>query len=117
MNAVPASIALLFLSIGSVVILWGLLSPPENLPAWSRSHDKLLHALAFALLAVLASMSWPDIDHAKMWVWLVLVGLGSECLQQLSPHRKFCWRDTTANAIGAAMGLGLVSFANAHFMS
>lgn len=103
------TIALSLLCIGSVVVLWGLLSPVQNLPVWSRRHDKLLHVFAFAVLAILACLSWPDMSRQKMWILLTGLGLVSECLQQLTPSRRFCWIDSAANATGAASGILLVT--------
>jgi VanZ family protein len=105
------TIALSLLFMGSAIVLWGLLSPVQNLPVWSHRHDKLLHILAFAVLAILACLSWPDISRQKIWVLLTGLGLASECLQQLTPSRRFCWIDSAANAAGAALGILLVTIA------
>lgn len=109
MRLLPPQVSLALLCLCTVVVLWGLLSPIQRLPAWSHRHDKLLHAAAFALLAVLAYASWPGISVLGLWCVLVLAGLASEGLQQLTAERCFCWRDAAANAIGAAIGLGLLS--------
>ena len=108
MNIGLSNIALGLLGLGIAVVLWGLLSPVQRLPAWSHKHDKLLHALAFAVLAALAHVSWPSAHVGKLWGILVVAGLASEGLQQLTPDRRFCWRDAVANAIGSALGLGLM---------
>lgn len=117
MIIVLPTVALALLCLGAAVVLWGLLSPVGRLPAWSHRHDKVLHALAFAILAVLCYLSWPGVHLVALWVLLVLAGLASEGLQQLTPQRRFCWRDATANAIGAAVGLGLVAASPALFTS
>lgn len=104
-----SDMALVLLCFCALVVLWGLLSPVRRLPAWSHRYDKLLHAIAFAVLAVLAYASWPGAHLMVLWLILVLAGLASEGLQQLTPERRFCWRDAVANAAGAAIGLGLVS--------
>ncbi len=109
------NLPLILLVMGAAVVLWGLLSPVQRLPAWSHKHDKLLHALAFAAFAILASLSWPNFHHMGLWLLLVLIGLASEGLQQLTPERKFCWRDAIANAIGAALGLGLINLFHTAF--
>ena len=107
MSTLLSDVALVLLCLGAMVVLWGLLSPVKRLPAWSHKHDKLLHAVAFAVLAALAYASWPGIHLVGLWLALSLAGLASEGLQQLTPERRFCWRDAAANAAGAAVGLGL----------
>ena len=109
MNMFPGNMALGLLCLGAAVVLWGLLSPVQRLPTWSHKHDKLLHAVAFAVLAVLVHASWPSAHLGKLWLILVLAGFASEGLQQLTPSRRFCWRDAVANAVGSAVGLGLVA--------
>lgn len=111
MTQLVPSIALALLGVGVVVVLWGLLSPVRSLPAWSHRHDKLLHALAFAVFAVLASLGWPEVSPWALWLALTLAGLAGEGLQHLTPDRRFCWRDAVANAMGAALGIGLVTVA------
>ena len=107
MSTLFSDVALALLCLGALVVLWGLLSPVKRLPTWSHKHDKLLHAVAFAVLAALAYASWPGIHLVGLWLALSLAGLASEGLQQLTPERRFCWRDAAANAAGAAVGLGL----------
>ncbi len=100
-----AYLAGLLLTMCSGLVFLGLVVPVERLPLWTRTHDKLLHAAAFALLAVLASLSLPDTRAMVLWVVLAAAGLMGEIAQHLSPHRQFCWRDALANALGAAAGL------------
>lgn len=108
MSGIALSPAAWFFALCAVVLVigWGMLSPVERLPLWSRTHDKLMHGAAFALLAVLASLSLPQAHALTLWVALVVAGIGGEVAQHLSPHRQFCWRDAAANAVGAAVGLG-----------
>ena len=110
MSTLFSDVALALLCLGALVVLWGLLSPVKRLPTWSHKHDKLLHAVAFAVLAALAYASWPGIHLVGLWLALSLAGLASEGLQQLTPERRFCWRDAAANAAGAAVGLGLAGW-------
>lgn len=110
MSTLLSDVALVLLCLGAMVVLWGLLSPVKRLPAWSHKHDKLMHAMAFAVLAVLAYASWPGIHLVGLWLALSLAGLASEGLQHLTPERRFCWRDAAANAAGAAVGLGLAGW-------
>lgn len=102
-----SQLAQLLLGTVVVAVLWGLLSPIRNLPAWSLRHDKLLHMAGFAVLGLLSCASWPSVDMLALWILLVLAGIASEGLQHFTADRRFCWRDAVANAAGAAVGIGL----------
>ncbi len=99
---------LLLVGLGCVV-LWGLTSPISKLPTWAQTHDKVWHLLVFVMFAILASISWPEVHPLFLLLSLVLVGFASEVVQGLTPYRRFCWRDGIADAIGAALGIGLVA--------
>jgi len=77
----------------------GCLIPSRWLPR--LPNDKLLHFLAYAVLALLAGQI---ADSRMEWVlWLVGLFFASwaiEGLQNWVPERKFCWRDLGANAAG-----------------
>ncbi len=105
MTILPTWVYLLLLCCSIAVVLWGLLSPPHALPQWTLRHDKLWHTLAFGTFAVLASTVWPNASPVFLWCTLFVAGIGSECLQQLTNTRRFCWFDVAANGIGAAIGL------------
>lgn len=92
---------LLFALTGSLA-LWGMLTRHHRVPEWVHRHDKAMHFLAFALLAALAQGAWPEATGLTLWVGLSLLGLLTEGLQHLLTSRRFCWRDATANAMGAA---------------
>jgi hypothetical protein len=111
MSGYHINVFAVLLGLSACAICWGLLSPVHALPAWSRSHDKLLHVGAFAFLAVLANLWLPEAPVWGLWGMLVLAGLAGEVAQHFSVHRRFCWRDAVANAIGAAAGLGGVQWA------
>jgi hypothetical protein len=113
MSPLPVNGFAILLCLAAGVVCWGLLSPVHALPAWSRSHDKLLHGLAFAALAVLANLWLPDAPVAGLWVAMVLAGLAGEVAQHFTAERRFCWRDAVANAVGAAVGLGGVQWGGA----
>jgi VanZ family protein len=105
MIALPISIYAILLGISACVVCWGLMCPVQSLPAWFRHHDKLLHALAFAGMAVLTTLWLPTVPSLFIWAALVLAGLGGEVAQNFTEQRKFCWRDAIANSVGAAVGL------------
>lgn len=92
--------ASLFIGAALAVSL-GCLVPNRWLPP--LPNDKLMHALAFALLAGLAIRMADDRFDAMLWMaGLVVAGWVIECVQQLVPDRRFCWRDIAANTGGVA---------------
>jgi hypothetical protein len=99
----------LFLAALAAVAL-GCLVPNSWLPP--LPNDKLLHFGAFAGLAALAL----PLAHGRLQGLLALGGVliaswAIECLQQLVPERRFCWRDMAANACGiGAVGAGAFLF-------
>lgn len=110
MSSLPVNVFAVLLGLSVCIICWGLLSPVHALPAWSRTHDKLLHGGAFAFLAVLANLWLPHAPVLGLWCGLVFIGLAGEVAQHFTVHRRFCWRDAVANALGAAVGLGGVQW-------
>lgn len=100
----------IMLCLAAILVFWGLLSPVHSLPPWSRSHDKLLHGVAFAVLAMLANLWMPEAQVFGLWSFIVVVGLVGEIAQHFTADRRFCWRDAVANAVGAAIGLSGVQW-------
>lgn len=98
-------ICAVLLSLATIGLFWGLLSPVHCLPLWAHRHDKLWHAVAFAILALLARGCWPGVAAWQLWMALSVVGLVGEGLQHFTVHRRFCWRDALFNALGAAVVL------------
>lgn len=104
----------ILLCLVAAVVCWGLLSPVNALPAWSRTHDKLMHGCAFAILAALANLWLPQAHVVGLWGAIVLAGLAGEVAQHFTAERRFCWRDAVANAVGATAGLGGVQWGLAY---
>lgn len=77
--------------------------------AITLGHDKLNHAAAFAVLATLGYVAWPD-HRTKLAVLLVLIAAAIECLQGLQMIGRYrdAW-DWAAGCFGLACGL---QFAN-----
>jgi VanZ family protein len=73
-----------------------------------QSGDKLVHASAYAALALCWRLALPSRVRSS-WVLLGVFMLGAviECLQGLTPWRQFEWADMLANGSGAALGLCL----------
>jgi hypothetical protein len=81
----------------------GCLVPNRWLPR--LPNDKLMHFAAFGGLAALAlPLAHSRTEAALLLGALLAGGWAIECLQQLLPDRRFCWRDMAANA----GGIGLV---------
>ena len=89
----------------AVVLTLALIPPSPYVPTlwW----DKANHALAFAVLAVLGSCSYPGRTSA---VLLGLLGYGVliELLQALTPYRTAEFADVLADAVGLVLGSQLV---------
>lgn len=91
---------IVFLATGGAVAA-GCLLPARWLPP--LPHDKLLHFMAFAGLAVLALRIEPGWTQRMAWLGgLLLAGFAIELLQKLVPGRDFCWHDMRANTAGIA---------------
>ena len=91
----------MLLGLATAAVAAGCLVPNRWLPP--LPNDKFLHFASFAVLAGLALRVAQDRGQAVMWLLGLLLGGGLiECLQNLVPDRKFCWRDIAANAAGIA---------------
>jgi VanZ family protein len=87
---------------GVLAVAWVSLLPPDDLPQDVQVSDKVVHALAYAVLgalAVLSSFRWPAAIAA-----VVVIGLLLEIAQGLSGYRSFEWADLLADAVGATVG-------------
>ena len=73
--------------------------------AFTFNHDKLNHAAAFAVLAALGSLGWPE-RKAKLVVFLLLIGAAIEILQgtQLVARDRDVF-DWLADCAGMVCGL------------
>jgi VanZ family protein len=90
-----------FWSCAVVVLVLALIPPSRYMP--STPWDKLNHALAFAVLAVLAIWSYRT-RVAVMLTGLLVYGGLIELLQGLTPYRSAEWGDWLADAVGLALG-------------
>jgi VanZ family protein len=85
----------------SAALVAGCLVPNRYLPR--LPNDKLLHFAGFAILGGLALRTAQGRLEGACWLLgLLVAGWLIECLQQLVPDRRFCWRDIAANAAGIA---------------
>ena len=92
--------------LATVAVLVLTLLPAEHLPAKGPFNfwDKAQHALAFAVLTVLAFLAWPQ--TAMRWTLILsLVALGGaiEVAQHLTGWRHGEWADWAADAAGVVL--------------
>jgi hypothetical protein len=91
--------------LATLAILVLTLTPGQHLPRdpfnlWDKTH----HALAFAVLAVLGLLAWPQ--PALRWrlsAGLVALGGAIEVAQHLTGWRHGEWADWAADAVGVAL--------------
>ena len=104
----PTVLVARLLLIGTSVSIAVLsLLPPEQLPTGVSVSDKLVHAAGYGLLGALASAS-----GFRPWAaFLTVLGFGLllELAQLISGYRAFEWGDLLADAVGAALGIALVT--------
>ena len=87
------------------------LLPAERLPPLSVFDwwDKAQHALAFAVLAVLARLGWPQVPAWRWCLALVTYGVLIELAQAATSWRHGSVADALADALGVLAGLGVVA--------
>ncbi len=84
---------------GMFAISIGCLVPLRWLP--TLPNDKLLHFFAFGSMTLLVERLAENKLELGIWLtFLLIAGALIECLQNMVPGRKFCWRDLAANAAG-----------------
>jgi VanZ family protein len=88
------------------------LSPAPYLPPLEIFNwwDKAQHAIAFAALAVLAVLAYPESSKRRIAFLLIGQGVLIEVLQYFSGYRYGDWQDALADGVGVLLGLGLVAW-------
>ena len=82
------------------------LLPDVGPPAVFDHADLAAHCIAYAWLALLPRLALRREDRA--WAWrMLLLGLGLELLQGLTPYRSLSLWDMVANTAGVALGCWL----------
>lgn len=93
----------------ALVIAWGSLSPTEQLPR-DLPWDKLNHFVAYAALALTLGMA--GLRPWRVAVLAIAYGVAIEFAQVTVPGRLGADpTDMLANALGAALGLGVLATA------
>ena len=90
-----------------VVINILALSPAPYLPPLEIFNwwDKAQHAIAFAVLAVLAVLAYPEVSKLRIAVLLIGQGVLIEVLQYYGGYRFGDWQDAVADGVGVVLGL------------
>ena len=90
--------------IGLVAVIALSLLPQETLPE-TDTWDKLNHALAYGVLAVLGGIGFKGWRSLLMvGLGLVVLGAGLELAQSVTPDRYGSIYDAVANLVGVAIG-------------
>jgi VanZ family protein len=89
--------------VAAIITISALAVVPLSRIVAENFNDKLMHGLAFLVLAVLADRSLP---RAAFLPWiaaaLLAYGVAIELVQSRLPYRMFSWGDIAANAAGLA---------------
>jgi len=85
------------------------LLPSDRLPSIFNWWDKAQHALAFAVLAVLACLGWPQVSAWRWCLALLAYGVLIELAQAATGWRHGSVADALADAVGVVAGLGVVA--------
>ena len=76
--------------------------PPLEIFNW---WDKAQHAIAFAALAVLAILAYPEASKLRIAFLLIGQGVLIEVLQYFSGYRFGDWQDAVADGVGVLGGI------------
>ena len=79
--------------------------PPLEIFNWC---DKAQHAIAFAVLAVLAVLAYPEVSKLRIALLLIGQGVLIELLQYYWGYRFGDWQDAVADGVGVLLGLAMV---------
>lgn len=80
---------------------------PTDVLIPSTGWDKSNHLLAFSVMALLGMRAFPSRTMGVL-AGLLVYGVLIEVLQSFTPGRSADWRDVVADAVGLALGWGLV---------
>ena len=101
---------LLFWLLLITIVVLSLL-PASELPGGIFNFwDKAQHAMAYAVLAVLAVRAYPGQPRLRTSTGLLLLGAVLELAQAASGLRYGEWSDLLANGLGIALGMALVQW-------
>ena len=79
---------------------------PSAITGGPANIDKVLHLVAYGVLAGLARLGWPKLWGGTIFLGLAVFGIGIEIAQHLMPlGRTGSLADTAANLLGTALAL------------
>ena len=96
-----------FIGINVLALIPAPYLPPLEIFNW---WDKAQHAIAFATLAVLAVMAYPEGPKRRIALLLIGQGVLIEVLQYFSGYRYGDWQDALADGVGVLLGLILAAW-------
>lgn len=90
-----------------VAVVAATVPHPLHLPG--EPSDKFQHMLAFAVMAGLAAIAFPDVSKWRLLAWLCLLGGGIELVQAIPPlNRDSEMADWGVDTVAAALVLMIV---------
>ena len=93
-----------FMSINVLALTPAPYLPPLEIFNW---WDKAQHAIAFAVLAVLAVLAYPEASRLRIALLLIGQGVLIELLQYYGGYRFGDWQDAVADGVGVLLGLAM----------
>ena len=91
----------------SLTVLFLAITPSPEIPG--NPNDKLLHAIAFVVLALLAALAFPRVKLRYLAILLAGFAASIEMIQLMMQQGRVAeWYDFTVSAVGAAVVLFLV---------
>ena len=93
-----------FLAINILALSPAPYLPPLEIFNW---WDKAQHAIAFAVLAVLAVLAYPEASRLRIALLLTGQGVLIEVLQYYGGYRFGDWQDAVADGVGVLVGLAM----------
>ena len=93
-----------FLAINILALSPAPYLPPLEIFNWC---DKAQHAIAFAVLAVLAVLAYPEASRLRIALLLMGQGVLIEVLQYYGGYRFGDWQDAVADGVGVLVGLAM----------
>ena len=96
---------LCFVAVNSLALSPAPYLPPLEIFNW---WDKAQHAIAFAVLAVLAVLAYPEVSKLRIALLMIGQGVLIELLQYYGGYRFGDWQDAVADGVGVLLGLAMV---------
>jgi VanZ family protein len=93
--------ALFYCALSAVFVL-AVIPEPDKLPEVTRISDKINHIAAFAVLALLIDIAFPQRNLPWKVSVLLTYGLAIECAQYFVPSRECSLLDLVADGLGIA---------------